>query len=364
MKENKILMKGTEAVAEAALRAGCRFFAGYPITPQNEVPEYISRKMPQLGGSYIQGESEVASINMVFGAACSGVRSMTSSSSCGIALMSEGISFLSSARLPAVICNFQRGGPGVGDITPAQQDYFEATKASGNGGFQMLVLAPSSVQEAADMTYRAFELADKYRSPIYVLLDGVIGTMMEPVSLPEAIPEEELIKIRDSKSWATRGNGGKAFRRIQSGPGLDPNLSLMKMNIDNCQMYELWEKTEVEYEMDVPDDTELVLTGYGTSGRIIKSATNILRREGYKVGYIRPVKVNPFPAEAFGKLDYGKVKTILSAEMSIPAQYAVDVKNAVCGRCPVNTVLTSGGQLLDRAQVIEQAKKLYGKKEV
>lgn len=356
----KIFMKGTEAVAEAAIRAGCRFFAGYPITPQNEMPEYMSRKQPQVGGVFIQGESEVASVNMVFGAAAAGVRCMTSSSSTGIALKSEGIAFLAGARLPAVIANFQRGGPGIGSITPAQQDYFEACKASGNGGFQMLVFAPSSVQEAVDMTYQAFELADKYLRPTYLLLDGVIGTMMEPVVLPEAKSDEEIAKLRAEKTYAAIGRNGGEPHSVVCGPGLSNKLNQQTMNKEDAALYELWAKEEVEYEFDVPEDSEIIITGYGTSGRIAKSAVKILRGEGYKVGYIRPLKVNPFPAEAFEKLDYSKLKGILAAEMSIPAQYGADVELHVHGRTKIETALSSGGEILDRGYVIEQAKKLYG----
>ena len=200
-------MKGCEAIAEAAVRAGCRFFAGYPITPQNEIPEYFSRRMPEVGGVFVQGESEVASVNMVYGAASMGTRSMTSSSSPGIALKSEGISYCASARIPMVYANISRGGPGVGSIQPAQMDYFQATKASGNGGFQMLVFAPSSVQEAVDMTYAAFDYADRDRNPVLILADGVIGTMMEPVVLPEMKSDEEVAAIKASKqSWACVGH--------------------------------------------------------------------------------------------------------------------------------------------------------------
>lgn len=355
----KILMKGTEAVAEAAIRAGCRFFAGYPITPQNEMPEYMSRKLPQVNGVFIQGESEVASVNMVYGASAAGVRCMTSSSSCGISLKSEGISFLAGARLPAVIANFQRGGPGIGSIQPAQQDYFQATKASGNGGFRMLVLAPSTLQEAVDMTYRAFELADKYRSPVYLLLDGFIGTMMEPVELPEAKSEEELARIRSSKDWAARGKKGGSVHKVLCGPGLSSVVSQESLNILDAEMYELWEREEIEYEELFTDDAELILTAYGISGRIVKSAVHILRKEGCKVGLIRPLKVNPFPAEAYDKLNYSKVKAVLSAEMSIPAQFAVDVKNAVRERAEIETVLCSGGNILDRERVIDKARAIY-----
>lgn len=323
----------------------------------------MSRKLPQVNGIFLQGESEVASINMVYGAAAAGVRCMTSSSSCGISLKSEGISFLAGARLPSVIANFQRGGPGIGTIQPAQQDYNMATKASGNGGFRMLVLAPSTVQEAVDMTYRAFDLADKYRSPVYLLLDGFTGAMMEPVALPEYKSDDELAAIRASKTYAARGRKGGKFHQVQCGPGLDPNINQEELNKEAAAMYEQWEKDEMEYEEYLTSDAELIITGYGISGRISKSAVKLLREEGYKVGLIRPIKVNPFPIEAFEKLDYSRLRGILSVEMSIPAQYAVDVKNAVHGRTKIDTALSSGGFILDREYVIEQAKKLYGSKE-
>ena len=199
----RVLMKGCEAIAEAAVRAGCRFFAGYPITPQNEIPEYFARRMPEVGGVFVQGESEVASVNMVYGAASAGTRSMTSSSSPGISLKSEGISYAAAARVPMVYANISRGGPGVGAIQPAQQDYFQATKASGNGGFEMLVLAPSTVQEAVDLTYAAFDYADRDQNPVLILADGVIGTMMEPVELPPMKSDEEIAAIRAGKAaWA------------------------------------------------------------------------------------------------------------------------------------------------------------------
>lgn len=354
-----VLMKGTEAVAEAAVRAGCRFFAGYPITPQNEMPEYMSRRLPQVKGIFIQGESEIASINMVYGAAAAGVRCMTSSSSCGISLKSEGISFLAGARLPSVIANFQRGGPGIGSIQPAQQDYFQATKASGNGGFRMLVLAPSTVQEAVDMTYRAFDLADKYRSPVYLLLDGFIGTMMEPVVLPAARSEKELEDIRAGKQWRVRGNKGGQAHHVLCGPGLSNKINQEELNIRDAQMYELWEREEVEFESLFTDDAEFIITAYGISARIAKSAVMILREENYKVGFLRPIKVNPFPTEAYDQLDFSRLRGILSAEMSIPAQFAVDVKNAVHGRTPVNTVLSSGGTILDREVIVEKVKLLW-----
>ncbi|MEG1633251.1 MAG: 3-methyl-2-oxobutanoate dehydrogenase subunit VorB [Oscillospiraceae bacterium] len=357
---DKIFMKGCEAVAETAVRAGCRFFAGYPITPQNDVPEYFARRMPQVNGVFIQGESEVASANMAYGAAAAGVRSMTSSSSCGISLKSEAISWMAGARLPVVIANFQRGGPGIGSIQPAQQDYTQATKASGNGGFKMLVLSPSTLQEAVDMTYRAFDLADKYANPVLLLMDGFTGTMMEPVLLPEQKTDEELLAIRASKTWAAVGRHGGEQHKVMCGPGLDARVSQQDMNKRDAKLYESWQESEVEYETYLTEDAELIITAYGISGRIARSAVSMLRAEGYKVGLIRPLKVYPFPAEAYDRLDYKKLRGILCAEMAIPAQFAVDVDNVVRGRTKIGTALSSGGDILDRGHIIEQAKRLYG----
>lgn len=354
----KVFLKGCEAVGEAAVRAGCRFFAGYPITPQNDVLEFFARKLPKIGGAFIQGESEVASANMAYGAAATGVRAMTSSSSCGIALKSESVSWMAGARLPVVYSNFQRGGPGIGTIQPAQQDYNQATKASGSGGFEMLVLAPSTVQEAVDLTYRAFDLADQYRNPVLLLLDGVIGAMMEAVTLPEAKSDEEIAAIRAGKTWATSGAHSGARRRVTCGPGLGVKVKQEDWNRRDAEMYDLWKKTEVEYEKYRTEDAEVILTGYGISGRIAKSAVNILRREGIKAGLIRPIKVHPFPTEAFDALDYTKVRGIVSAEMSIPAQYGVDVENAVRGRTKVTTALSSGGEILSRDTVLDAVRNL------
>ncbi|NCB50588.1 MAG: 3-methyl-2-oxobutanoate dehydrogenase subunit VorB [Clostridia bacterium] len=358
----KVFMKGCEAVAEAAVRAGCRFFAGYPITPQNDVPEYFARRMPQVDGVFLQGESEVASANMAFGAASAGVRAMTSSSSCGISLKSEAISFMAGARLPVVIANFQRGGPGIGSIQPAQQDYNQATKASGNGGFKMLVLAPSTVQEAVDMTYRAFDLADKYGHPVLLLTDGFTGTMMEPVVLPETKTEEEVKAIRATKTWAATGKKGGPQHKVMCGPGLDARVKQEDLNKIDAKMYEEWKTSEAEWEEYMTDDAELIVTAYGISARIAKSAVSILRKEGYKIGFIRPIKVSPFPEQAYEKLDYSKLRGILCAEMAIPAQFAVDVSNVVRGRTKIATALSSGGEILDRNTVVMAARELYGDK--
>ena len=256
----RVLMKGCEAIAEAAVRAGCRFFAGYPITPQNEIPEYFARRLPEVGGNFVQGESEVASVNMVYGAAAAGTRSMTSSSSPGIALKSEGISYCAAARVPIVYANISRGGPGVGAIQPAQQDYFQATKASGNGGFRMMVLAPSTVQEAVDLTYAAFDYADRDMNPVLLLADGVIGTMMEPVELPEMKTEEEIAAIKEGKkNGACIGHKLDYANRSWIQPGQWDTKKMQEWNERASEMYDRWEKDVMVEEYQV-EDAELVLT--------------------------------------------------------------------------------------------------------
>lgn len=357
----RVLMKGCEAIAEAAVRAGCRFFAGYPITPQNEIPEYFARRLPEVGGSFVQGESEVASINMVYGAASVGARSMTSSSSPGIALKSEGISYCAAARIPMVYANISRGGPGVGAIQPAQQDYFQATKSSGNGGFEMIVLAPATVQEAVDLTCKAFELADRDRNPVLILADGVIGTMMEPVELPEMMSDEEIAAIRESKKkWACIGHPLDYAHRAWIQPGQWDTNKMQTVNEEALRLYNSWEK-DVMVEEYCTEDAEVVITAYGISGRIAKSVVEMMRAEGKKVGLIRPITVHPFPKASFEKLDYGTCRAILDVEMSIPAQLAEDVDHAVRGRCPIETCLCSGGNIMSREAVIEAVEKLLNR---
>ena len=355
---SRVFMKGCEAIAEAAVRAGCRFFSGYPITPQNEIPEYFSRRMPEVGGTFVQGESEVASINMVYGAASTGTRSMTSSSSPGVALKSEGISYCASARIPMVYANISRGGPGVGSIQPAQMDYFQATKASGNGGFQMMVLAPATVQEAVDMTYEAFDYADRDRNPVLILADGVIGTMMEPVELPPMKTDEEIAAIKESKKvWACIGHKLDYKNRSWIEPGHWQTKDMQRANEEAAAMYETWEK-DVRVEKYLVDDAEIIIAAYGISARIAKSAVELLRAEGIKVGLIRPITVHPFPYKAFDSLNYDRVKAILDVEMSIPAQFVEDVSTAVRKRCPIKTCLCSGGNIMSREAIIEAVKKI------
>lgn len=349
----RLFMKGCEAIAEAAVRAGCRFFAGYPITPQNEIPEYFARRMPEVGGTFLQGESEVASISMVYGAASAGTRAMTSSSSPGISLKSEGISYCASARIPMVYCNVSRGGPGVGSIQPAQMDYFQATKASGNGGFRMMVFAPSTVQEAVDMTYKAFDYADRDRNPVLILADGVIGTMMEPVVLPEMKSDAEIAAIKESKrKWACVGHPLDYANRAWIQPGQWSTKIQQEENEKAAALYESWEK-DVQVENNRVEDAEIIIASYGISARIARSAVDLLRRQGKKVGMIRPMTVSPFPYGAFDALDYGRVKAVLDVEMSIPAQFVEDVKKGVKGRCPIHTCLCSGGNIMSREKIVD-----------
>jgi len=354
----RIFMKGCEAMAEAAVRAGCRFFAGYPITPQNEIPEYFARRLPEVGGKFVQGESEIASVNMVYGAASAGTRAMTSSSSPGISLKREAISYCAAARIPMVYINVARGGPGVGSIQPAQMDYFQATKASGNGGFQMRVFAPATVQEAVDMVYDAFDYADKDMNPVLILADGVIGTMMEPVVLPEMKSDEEVAAIKEAKKkWACVGHKLDYANRAWIQPGQWQTSVMQKVNEEAAALYESW-KSEAQAEEYMLEDAEVVITAYGISARIAKSAVELLRKEGIKAGLVRPITVNPFPYEAYDHINYENVKAVLDVEMSIPVQFGKDVEAAVKNRCPIEYCLCSGGNIMSREAVVNAVKKI------
>ena len=352
---DRVFMKGCEAIAEAGVRAGCRFFAGYPITPQNEIPEYFARRMPEVGGVFVQGESEVASVNMLYGAAATGTPAMSSSSSCGISLYSEGVSYCASARLPVVYVNVQRGGPGIGAIQPAQQDYLQATKASGNGGFKMIVLAPATVQECVDMVYEAFELAQRDRNPVLVLTDGVIGTMMEPVVLPPMKTDADIQAAKDKfadKACTGHAPGQQHFC-FPGSVGTGQEIA----NKEAEKMYATWDK-DVRVEKYLVDDAEIIFAAYGISARISRAVVKQLRAEGIKAGMIRPITVSPFPYDAFRELDFNQVKGILDVEMSIPAQMRWDIDFAVQGRCQINECRRSGGQLLTNEQVLEGARQL------
>lgn len=357
----KKLMKGCEAIAEAAVRGGCRFFAGYPITPQNEIPEYLSWRLPEVGGAYVQGESEVASVNMVYGAASMGTRSMTSSSGPGISLKAEGISYLSSARLPAVICNISRGGPGLGSIQPAQSDYLQATKALGHGGFHCMVFAPASAQEAVDIVYDAWEYAERDRSPVFVLMDGCLGNIMEEVELP---PMKEINKEKTSSWSLDNSEPRERGRKIVS---IYNEAILEKLNGMAGQMYKRWEKEDVKVEEFMIEDAEYIVVAYGIAARVSKEAIFQLREEGVKIGLIRPITLFPFPKASLHDLDYNRVKGIIDVEMTIPAQMREDIELQVMERCPVKEYGRSGGNLLDDEGVyngiVKAIKEIEGGKE-
>ena len=337
----KRFMKGNEALAEAAVRAGMRFFAGYPITPQNEIPEYLSWRLPEVGGVFIQGESEIASINMVYGAASTGTRSMTSSSGPGISLKTEGISYLSAARIPALIVDVSRGGPGLGSIQPAQSDYLQATKALGHGGHRLIVFAPESVQEIVDLTYNSFDYAERDRNPVMILIDGVLGSMMETVELPEMKEPNP----QSQSSWSMgRWEGDKRKAHIIS-PIYEAGLE--GLNRTFKERTERWKEEDVKVEELYLDDAEYVLTAYGIASRVCKQVIENLRYKGMKVGMIRPITLFPFPEKSFDSLDYSKVKGIIDIEMAIPGQMVEDVRASVKGRAPVFEYGHSGGILLD-----------------
>ena len=343
----KRFMKGCEAIAEAAVRAGCRFFAGYPITPQNEIPEYLSWRLPEVSGAFVQGESEVASINMVYGAAATGKRALTSSSGPGISLKAEGISYLASAQLPAVIVNISRGGPGLGSIQPAQSDYLQATKALGHGGFRAMVFAPATLQEAVDLTYNAWDYAERYRNPVMILMDGCLGAIMEEVELPEM----KELSTDATKEWSLDKVDGRKEPHIIT-PIL-PEPLLEKLNAGKGMQYKMWEKLDTKVEEFMLEDAEYVVVAYGIAARVAKEAVLRLREEGYKVGMVRPITLYPFPKASLNNLDYTKVKGVIDIEMTIPAQMREDIELQVKDRCPVHEYGRSGGMLLDDEGVYE-----------
>ncbi len=349
----RMLMKGTEAIAEAAIRAGCHHFFGYPITPQNEIPEYMSKRLPQVGGVFLQAESEVAAVNMLYGAGGSGVRVMTSSSSPGVALMSEGFSYMCGSEIPAVIVNIMRGGPGLGDIQPSQGDWGHATRGFGHGDKKALVLAPASVQEAVDMMSLAFDKADEYRNPVVVLGDGIIGQMMEPVTFPEASPKSF------DKSWAATGRPANRQRHIIRSLYLDPE-KLEQHVLGLFKKYEQMEQTEQRWELHQMDDKPaLVICAYGTVARIAKSAIRELRKEGIKVGLFRPVTAWPFPVKGLAPI-VEQTKAFFAIEMSM-GQMVDDVRAVVAGRRPVTFYGRTGGMVPSVDEVVAQVKQMLAK---
>jgi 2-oxoglutarate ferredoxin oxidoreductase subunit alpha len=350
----RVLMKGNEALAEAAVRAGCRYFFGYPITPQNEIPEYMSRRLPEVGGVYLQAESEVAAINMIFGGAGTGERVMTSSSSPGISLMSEGISYIAGAELPCVLMNIVRGGPGLGSILPAQSDYFQATRGGGHGDYRLLVLAPSTLQEGVDLTMLAFDLAEKYKNPVMILGDGFMGQMMEAVEFRTPEPMD----LPDKRDWAVGYMERRGTRALVKSLYLDPE-ELERHNMKLQAKYREMEKNEVRYESYRTDDAEIVLAAYGTTARIARSAINELRREGLRVGMIRPISVYPFPYAPFENLP-GSVKNVLVVEMSC-GQMIDDVRIGVGRTVPVHFCGRVGGIAPSVDEIEARIREITGK---
>ena len=349
---SKVLMKGNEAVGAAAIKAGCKYFFGYPITPQNEIPEYMSKKLPEVGGEFVQAESEVAAINMVYGAAGSGARVMTSSSSPGMALKQEGISYLAGAELPAVIVNMMRGGPGLGGIQPAQSDYFMSVKGGGNGDYFMPVYAPASIQETVDLIQEAFDVADQYRTPVMVIADGMIGQMMEPVEFKD-VPHRNL----EEKTWAT--NGTKEERK----PNVINSLFLDAHDLEDHilrleEKFNLMEENECRWEEYKLEGAEIVIAAYGTTARIVKNAIDALEKEGIKVGLIRPITLWPFPKKAFDHID-STTTNVLTVEMS-RGQMIEDVRLSLNGKLPTAFFGRTGGVIPTPAGVVEAVKKLVG----
>jgi len=324
----KILMKGNEALAEGALRAGCRFFAGYPITPQNEVPEYMAAKMPDLGRSFVQAESETAAINMIYGAASTGVRTMTSSSSPGISLKQEGISYCAGADLPIFFANVVRGGPGLGNIAASQGDYFQSTRGGGHGDYRTIVLAPNSVDEMGNFPLKCYELAEKYRMPSMILADGILGQMMEPVEYKFAPVDPASLP---TPSWALGNNAGRAKRIVCSYDLRDGMLE--KLLWERTKRYIAVQEKEVIYETKMTEDAEILLVAYGTSARAALAAVKMAREKGIKAGLLRPITLWPFPTKQLNAMA-SKVKAVLAVEMSL-GQMVQDVRLAVSGKAPV-----------------------------
>lgn len=355
MNAEKVLMKGNDAIAEGAIRAGCWAYFGYPITPQNELIGYMALHMLDRGRVFIQAESEVAAINMVYGASCAGARAMTSSSSPGISLKQEGISYAAGADVPCVIANVSRGGPGLGSIAPAQSDYFQSTRGGGHGDYYTMVLAPKSVQECADLTYLAFDLADKYRMPVLVLADGMIGQMVEGVVLPP----ERSVKDLPKRDWTVgyMEKNARPSRHITS-INLVPEELEAKTRA-RFERYETIKKTEIRYEETGCQGADIILTAYGTSARVCQGARKLAEKEGFKVGLFRPITLWPFPYEALANTVHGG-KPILTVEMSL-GQYVEDVRLSVMGKSQVYLLGHSGGVIPTEEEVFGEIKKILEK---
>lgn len=351
--ETRVLMKGNEAVAEAAIYAGCRHFFGYPITPQSEVAEYFAKELPKYeGGCFLQAESEVAAINMLYGAAGAGARVMTSSSSPGISLMQEGISYCAGADLPVVIVNMMRGGPGLGSIQPSQTDYFQSTRGGGNGDYRCVVYSPASIQELVNLVMKAFDTADKYRLPTMVVGDGMIGQMMEPVEFPETgVNPDDLPK----KDWAL-GNGTRENRNIVNSLYLSTD-ELEASNQMHEKKYQEIIKNEKMVETQNVKGADIVITAYGTTSRICRTAIEMLEKEGIHCGIIRPITLWPFPYEAYKDID---CDDILVVELNL-GQMIDDVKIAVEGKQKVHFYGRTGGAIMTAEEIVDEVKKILGR---
>jgi len=348
MAQKRVLMKGNEVIAEAAIRAGCRNYFGYPITPQTEVMHYMAKKMVQIGGNFVQAESEVAAINMVYGAASAGFRVMTSSSSPGISLKQEGISYIAGAELPAVAVNIVRAGPGLGGIQPSQGDYFQATKGGGHGDYRNLVIAPASVQELYELTVEAFNLADRYRMLCMILGDGTLGQMMEPVAFRDEEPIEKI-----DKPWAACGRGGRAEHNVVTSIYINPD-DLEKKNLELVEKYKYIEQNEVRYEAFGLEDAEIVIVAFSTCSRICRNVIRQAAELGIKVGMIRPITLWPFPKKIIRETaDLPNVKAFLDVELS-SGQMVEDVELAVRGQKPVHFYGRMGGNLPMQKEILDK----------
>lgn len=348
--QEKVLMKGNEAIAEAAIRCGCRHYLGYPITPQTEIAAYMAKRMPKLGGVFLQAESEIAAINMVYGVASTGKLAMTSSSSPGIALKCEGISYLAGADLPALIINVQRGGPGLGGIQPSQSDYFLATRGPGHGDFHVLVLAPASVQEMADLTQKAFELAFRYRMPAMLLADGTMGQMMEPVILPDEAP-----LIAQTPAWAVTGTGCAREHNIINSLYLSP-AELEQKNLERFERYRHIEQTEAMWESFMMDDAEVCIVSCGITARVSRNAIVAARKQGIKAGMIRPITLWPFPNRPL-LAAADQVKGFVCVELSM-GQMQQDVELAIRCKKPVSLCSRVGGMIPTPDEVLASIKSM------
>lgn len=344
----RVLMKGNEAIAEAAIRSGCRHYFGYPITPQTEVAAYMAKRMPKIDGVFLQAESEIASINMVYGAAAAGMRVMTSSSSPGISLMGEGLSYIAGSDVPAFVVNVQRGGPGLGGIQPSQSDYFQATRGGGHGDYHMIVLAPASVQEMASLTVKGFNLADKYNMIAMILADGTIGQMMEPISF-----EDVEIEHYD-KPWALTGTQCQRKHNIVNSLYLQPDV-LEKKNFERYEKYRTVEENEALHESYMMDDAEVCVVAFGIASRVAKNAVVAARAEGIKAGLIRPITLWPFPKKALSEAA-DQVKSFVSVELSM-GQMVEDIHLATGCRRPVSLCNRVGGMIPSPDQVLASIRK-------